>query len=139
MRNTCTLAMLVLALAVGACGESSADKAQSKVCNARDDMAKQVDQLTGMTAATLTTDAVTQSLDALKNDLNDITQAQSDLTGSRRQAVEAASKAFATQVKEIAGNVGSSLSASDAKAALTTSLQQLGASYQKTFAPMNCD
>jgi hypothetical protein len=130
---------LALALALGACGESSEEKAQNTVCDARDDIGKQVDELNSLTPATVTTDAVTKSLDAIKNDLKDIAGAQSDLSSDRRSEVEAANKAFASSVDEIASQAVSSLSASDAKAGLVTALQQLGASYENSFAPLNCD
>jgi hypothetical protein len=42
-------------------------------------------------------------------------------------------------VQGIASEVGRSLSASDAKAKLVTALQQLEASYQKSFARLSCD
>ena len=129
----------MLALALGACGESSEDKALNSVCNARDDISKQVDTLKGLTPATVTADAVTQALDAIKTDLKDISGAQSDLSDDRRSEVEAANKAFASSIQGIAGELGTSLSASDAKAGVVTALQQLGASYEKTFAPVNCD
>jgi len=140
MRTACSaLAVVVLALALGACGESSEEKAQSTVCDARADIGKEVNTLKGLTPATVTTDAVTQSLDAIKNDLKDISGAQSDLSSDRRSEAEAANKAFASSIEGIAGEIGTSLSASDAKAALVTALQQLAASYEKTFAPLNCD
>jgi hypothetical protein len=126
------------ALALGACGESSEEKAQNTVCDARDDIGKQVDDLKSLTPATVTTDAVTQNLDAIQNDLKDISGAQSDLSSDRRSEVEAANKAFASSVEGIASQLGRSLSASDAKAGVVTALQQLEASYQKTFAPLNC-
>jgi hypothetical protein len=132
-------AVVVLALAFGACGESSEEKAQSTVCDARADIGKQVDTLKGLTPATVTTDAVTQGLDAIKNDVKEITDAQSDLSSDRRSEAEAANKAFASSIEGIAGQIGTSLSASDAKTALVTALQQLAASYEKTFAPLNCD
>jgi hypothetical protein len=140
MRTACSvLAVVMLALALGACGESSEEKAQNTVCDARDDIGKQVDDLKSLTPATVTTDAVTQNLDAINNDLKDISGAQSDLSSDRRSEVEAANKAFASSVEGIASQLGSSLSASDAKAGLVTAFQQLGASYEKTFAPLNCD
>jgi hypothetical protein len=140
MRTACSaLAVVMLALALGACGESSEEKAQNTVCDARDDIGKQVDDLKSLTPATVTTDAVTQNLDAMKNDLKDISGAQSDLSSDRRSEVEAANKAFASSVEGIASQLGSSLSASDAKAGVVTALQQLEASYQKAFAPVNCD
>jgi hypothetical protein len=140
MRPACSvLAVVIVALALGACGESSGEKAQATVCDARDDIAKQVDELKGLTPATVTTDAVGQKLDAIRNDLKDISGAQSDLSGDRRSEAEAANKAFASSVKGIASQLGSSLSASDAKAGVVTALQQLAASYKSTFAPLNCD
>lgn len=140
MRTACSvLAVVMLALALGACGESSEDKAQATVCDARDDIAKQVDELKGLTPATVTKDAVTQRLDAIRNDLKDISGAQSDLSSDRRSEAKAANKAFASSVKGIVSQLGTSLSASDAKADVVTALQQLEATYQSTFAPLNCD
>jgi hypothetical protein len=129
----------MLALALGACGESSEEKAQATVCDARADIGKQVDELKSLTAATVTKDAVTQSVDAIRNDLKDISDAQSELSSDRRSEVEAANKAFASSVKGIASQVLTSLSASDAKAALVTALQQLKTSYEESFVRLNCD
>jgi hypothetical protein len=140
MRAACSaLAVVMLALALGACGESDEEKAQNTVCDAKDDIGKQVDELASLTPATVTTDAVTQNLDAIKTDLKDISDAQSDLSSDRRSEAEAATKAFTSSVKGIASQLGSSLSASDAKAQVATALQQLEASYQKAFAPLSCD
>jgi len=139
MRTACgALSIVLLALVLGACGESSEEKAQSTVCDARADIGKQVDTLKGLTPATITTDAVTQSLDAIKQDLQDIGGAQSDLSDDRRSEVEAANKAFTSSVQAIAGDVVSSLSAADAKSSLVTALQQLGAAYEKAFTPVDC-
>jgi hypothetical protein len=135
----CTAAAALLALALGACGESDEEKAQNTVCDAKADIAKQVDELKGLTAATVTADAVTQNLDAIKTDLEDISEAQSDLSSDRRSEAEAANKAFTSSVEEIASELGSSLSAADAKAGVVTALDQLAAAYQKAFAPVNCD
>jgi hypothetical protein len=140
MRAACSaLAVGMLMLALGACGESSEEKALNSVCGARDDIGNQVDDLKSLTPATVTTDAVTQNLDAIKNDLKNISGALSDLSSDRRSEIEAANKTFASSVEGIASQLGSSLSASDAKAQVATALQQLEASYQKAFAPLSCD
>ena len=140
MRTACSaLAVGMLVLALGACGESSEEKAQNTVCDARDDIGKQVNELKALTPATVTTDAVAKNLNAIKNDLTDIADAQSELSSDRRSDVEAANKAFASSLQGVAGEVGRSLSASDAKAKIVTALQQLEASYQKSFARLNCD
>ena len=144
MRTACSvLAVVMLVFALGACGdsdgESDEEKAQSTVCDARDDIGKQVDDLKSLTPATVTADAVTQNLEAIDNDLNDMDAAKSDLSSDRRSEVEAANKAFESSVEGIVSDLGSSLSASDAKAGIVTALQQLAASYKKAFAPLNCN
>ena len=133
------MAVVMLMFALGACGESDEEKSQNKVCDARDDIADQVDELKSLTPATVTADGVTQNLDAIKADLNDISDAQSDLSSDRRSEAEAATKAFTSSVQGTASQLGSSLSAADAKAQVVTALDQLAASYQTAFAPLNCD
>ena len=44
-----------------ACGESSEEKAQNTVCDAREDISTQVDDLKAITPATFTTDAVSRA------------------------------------------------------------------------------
>jgi uncharacterized protein YhaN len=132
------LVVALLALALGACGESDEEKAMNTVCDASDDIAKQVDELNNLTLATVTADAVTQNVDAIRNDLSDIADAQSDLSDDRRSEVEAATNEFTSTVKNVASDIGTSLSASDAKARVVTGLQQLAASYKKAFAPLDC-
>ncbi len=140
MRTACSvLAVVMLVFALGACGESDEEKAQNTVCDARDDIGKQVDDLKSLTPATVTADAVTQNLEAIDNDLNDMDDAKSDLSSDRRSDVEAANKAFESSVEGIVSDLGSSLSAADAKAQVVTALDQLAASYQKAFAPLNCN
>jgi hypothetical protein len=133
------LAVVMLALALGACGESDEEKAQNTVCNAKTDIGEEVDELKSVTPATFTADDVKQNLDAIQVDLKNISAAQGELSSDRRSEAEAATKEFSSSVQGIASELGSSLSASDAKAQLVTALQQLQASYQKAFAPLNCD
>jgi hypothetical protein len=139
MRAVCVAAAMMLALALGACGESDEEKAQNSVCDAKADIGEQVDELKAVTPATITGDDVTQNLDAIKTDLKNIEAAQGELTSDRRSEVEAATNAFTSSVQGIASELGGSLSASDAKAGVVTALDQLAASYQKAFAPVDCD
>jgi hypothetical protein len=130
--------LLVVATAVG-CGESAADKAQTQVCDARADLNKQVDTLASLTPATATGDAVSGAVDAIKNDLTKISDAQGDLNDERKQQVESANQEFSAQLKTVAGDLGSSLSASGAKAAVQSAGKELKTSYQQTFAAIECD
>ena len=145
------IAAVTIALALGACGDSSdetpastgastgdAAAAQTTVCNARDDIGKQVDELKSLTPATVSRGAVTESIAAITKDLNTISSAQGSLSGERRSELEAANKEFKAAVKKTAGQVVSSVTASDAKASLVSALQELGTSYQETFASLDC-
>ena len=133
------LAVVMLAFALGACGESDEEKAQNTICDAKTDIGEQVDELKAVTPATITGDDVRQNLDAIKTDLKNIEAAQGDLSSDRRSEAEAANKEFSSSVQGIVGQLGSSLSAADAKEQLVTALNQLAAAYQKAFAPLNCD
>jgi len=128
----------MLALALGACGESKEEKATNTVCDAKDDLAKQVEELAGLTPATVTRDGVKDNLEAIQKDLNDMADALPDLSDDRRSEVEAANKEFTTSVKTVAGDLGKSLSASDAKTQVANALQELEASYKKAFASLDC-
>jgi hypothetical protein len=132
------LIAVLAALGLGACGESKQDKAKSTVCDARADISKQVDKLKGLTVSTVTVDGVQNSLKAINSDLSKIKDAQGDLSGNRRQQVQDATKTFTSQVQSIAGSVGKSTSLSEAKAQLTSALQQLGDAYKQSFAKVDC-
>jgi hypothetical protein len=132
------LIALLATLALGACGESKEDKAKSAVCDARADISKQVDQLTGLSISTVTVDGVQNSLKAISSDLSKIKDAQGDLSPDRRTQVENATKTFTSQLQSIAGSVGKSTSLSEAKAQLTSALQQLGDAYKQSFAKVDC-
>jgi uncharacterized phage infection (PIP) family protein YhgE len=130
--------VLVGALALGACGESKQDKAKTTVCDARADIGKQVDKLKGLTITTATTDDVQNSLKAINSDLSKIKDAQGDLSDERRKQVQDANKAFTSQLSDIAGSLGKSTSLSEAKAQLTSALQQLATAYKQSFARVDC-
>lgn len=132
------LVVALLALALSACGESDEEKALNTVCDARDDMAKQIDELKALTPSTITRDGVKENLDAIQKDLKDMRDAQSDLSDDRRNEVEGATKAFTDSVKTVVGDLGRSLSAEDAKTEVVNALQQLEASYKTTLEPIDC-
>ncbi len=140
MRPSIVLLLIALLAALGlsACGESKQDKAKSTVCDARTDISKQVDQLKGLTVSTVTLDGVQKSLKAIRSDLSKIKDAQGDLSDSRRQQVQDATKTFTSQVQNVAGSVGKGTSLSDVKAQLTSALQQLGDAYKQSFARVDC-
>jgi hypothetical protein len=131
--------LLLIATTAGGCGESDEEKAQTQVCDARADLKKQVDELAALTPATATVDGVKANLTAIRNDLSEIADSQVDLSDDRKQQVESATQEFTSEVRAVAGELGSSLSASGAKAKLQAAGEQLASSYQQAFAQIDCE
>ncbi len=131
--------LLLIAAAVGGCGESDEEKAQTQVCDARADLKKQVDELAGLTVGTATVEGVEANLNAIEEDLSQIKDAQGDLNEERRQEVESATQEFSSEVEAVANDLTSDLSLSGAQAKLETAGKQLASSYQQTFAQIDCE
>ena len=139
MKHSIAVLLLVAGLAVAACGgESKSDKASSKVCDARADIKKQVDELRGLTITTATVDGVTANVQAIRTDLGKIADAQGDLNAERKKQVQSANEAFKAQMTSLVASVGKSLSLEDAGSQLKTALTQLSDSYQKTLGKIDC-
>jgi len=136
------LMLVLIALAsagvLAGCGQSEEEKATDQVCNARDDIAKQVDQLQGLTLATATTDQVRENLTAIRDDLSTIADARTNLSDEQRTQVEQANNAFRSKVADIAATVAKSTSIQDASTQLKAAFNDLAASYRNTFGQIDC-
>ena len=130
--------VLLLGTFLGACGESDEEQAQDAVCDARASIQKQVDELSGLTLGTATLASVGDSLNAIRDDLEQIAEAQGDLNDERKQEVESANKEFTSQLQSITTNLTSSLSASGAKEQFQAALNQLADAYGQSFARVDC-
>ena len=138
MIRTLTGLALASALILSACGESAEEKAQTTVCSARADIKKQVDELKGLTATTVSLDGVQANLKAIRKNLEKIRGAQGDLKGDRKQQAKAATEAFATQVKGVGRQVLGGLTASEGKQQIQTALDGLAAGYKSALGPIDC-
>jgi septal ring factor EnvC (AmiA/AmiB activator) len=130
------------ALALSGCGgggSSKQDDAKSQVCDARADIAKQVDTLKGISVSTATLDQIQTSLKAIDNDLKQIASARNDLSGDSKSQLEQANKDFVSQINSIASSLAKSTSLSEAQSQAKTALAQLADAYQQTFAKFSCD
>jgi hypothetical protein len=123
---------------LGACGESDEEQAQDAVCDSRASIQKQVDERSGLTLETATAASVGDSLDAIRDDLEQIAEAQGDLNDERKQQVESANKEFTSQLQSIAKNLSSSVSVSGAKEQFQAALKQLADAYRQSFAGVDC-
>jgi Tfp pilus assembly protein PilP len=139
MRATLLIAVLLLPfLVLTGCGGSEEDDALAAVCSARDGIGEQVDELQSLTLTTATTSQMTESMQAITDDLSTIRENREKLSDDRREEVQAANDAFADQVTELAGTIGRTVSIEGATAEVKTSLDQLAASYRDTFGQIDC-
>ena len=138
--KTLMLLLIVLAAAglLAGCGQSEEEKATDQVCSARDDIAKQVDQLKGLTLTTATTDQVRNNVKAIRDDLAKIADARANLSANQRTQVEQANDAFRSELGNIAATVAKSTSIEEASAQLKAAFNDLAATYKQTFGQIDC-
>jgi hypothetical protein len=139
--RTTIIASILLVLAAGvlsACGQSKADKARDQVCEARDDIAKQVESLSELTLTTATTGKISDSLQAIQSDLKTIANATGDLSADRKKSVQAANEEFKAKMDQIRADFASKLSIQGAATQAKAALQQLADSYRSTFGKLDC-
>lgn len=133
------LVVVLGALALTGCGESAEAKAKKQVCSARNDIAKQITALQGLTLSSSSAATARASLEAIGKDVTQIKNAQPKLESSRRKQVEAATSTFVTQVNSIASSLSSNVSPSTALTQFKSALSQLGTAYRQTLGPISCE
>jgi dsDNA-specific endonuclease/ATPase MutS2 len=131
------LLLVASAFAVG-CGESDAEKAQDDVCDARADLEQQIDNLAGLTLTSESVEKIQDIVNAVEEDLQQIADAQADLSEERRQEVESATEEFTSEFEAVADDVGEDLSLSEGTEKVESAATQLAASYEETFATIDC-
>lgn len=132
------LSMLVLVVA-GCGGDSAEEQAQSDVCSARADIKSSLDELKGMTASTVTTDAVREQLDAIREGLGKMRDAEADLNEERRSQLQAANAQFADTIRTVAQTVVRSVPAGQASAQVEQAVGDLTSAYESTLTAVDCD
>jgi hypothetical protein len=137
-RTSALLAVGAASLAVAACGESSQETAQNEVCDARADIQQQVDDLKGLTFSADTPSKVQDGLNSIGDDLRNIKDAQGELDDDRRQQVQSAVQSFESEVKSVAGDLGS-LTLSNAETQLKSATTDLANGFRRAFQPVDCN
>ena len=140
MRRPITALLAIAVVAFAGCGDSESDqeRAQNQVCDARADIQKQLSELGNSSLDTATVGGIKQRLDAIKQDLVKIKDAQPQLDDQRKQQVESANQAFGSKVDSIVKDLGTTRSLSGALTDLQNSLIELRDSYRQALAPIDC-
>jgi t-SNARE complex subunit (syntaxin) len=75
---------------------------------------------------------------AIRDDLEQIAEAQGDLNDERKQELESANKEFKSQFQSIAKELSTSLSVSGVKEQFQAAVKQLADAYRQSFAGVDC-
>jgi hypothetical protein len=127
------------ALVLAACGgESDQEKAQSSVCDARADIAKQVNELKALTPATASVNGVRANINAIQDDLRKIVDAQGTLSEDRRAQVKAATDQFTARVTQLVQEATKSLTLEDAATRLRAAVSDLATAYSQSIGKIDC-
>jgi uncharacterized phage infection (PIP) family protein YhgE len=139
MRRFAVAAALALALALAACGgKSDQEKAQNTVCDARADIATQVNELKALTPATASVNGVRANINAIQDDLRKIVDARGTLTDDRRAQVKAATDQFTARVTQLVQEATKSLTLEDAATRLRAAVSDLATAYSQSIGKIDC-
>jgi len=144
-RSTALAALLVSALALTACGESSSEKATKQVCSATSEISTQIKKLETLPiSSSFPTEAKT-SVEAIDKSIKQIDEAAPNLPAASKEEINAADKAFEAQIAIITGDVASASKSSNLEAALKSAepqikaaLSKLSSDYKKAFEALKC-
>jgi hypothetical protein len=123
-----------------ACGESEEEEAQNRVCDARADIQKRVDNLAALTITSASIDDVTNNLEAIQDDLEKIAAEREDLAPEQREEVDQAAQTFRSDLEAAARDVVSGAATGEqAGARVGAALDDLAKSFREAYGPLDCD
>jgi formate-dependent nitrite reductase cytochrome c552 subunit len=137
--------LVVVPLSLAACGESSEEKADKQVCSAVSEIKTQIKKLETLPiSSSFPTEAKT-SVEAIDKSVGKIKEAAPKVSSARREEIEAANRAFQTEIAAITTSVVSAAKSANLEAALKgaeprikAALSKLSSDYQKAFEALKC-
>ena len=138
-----TLVFSVLGLA--ACGESSQEKASKQVCSAVKEVNSQIKKLESLPISSSFPTEAKASVEAIDKSIKQLGEAAPNLPTASKEEIDAADKAFETEIAAITKSVVSATKSSNLEAALKSaepqikaSLNKVSADYKKAYGALKC-
>jgi hypothetical protein len=128
---------LIVPLVIAGCGESDQAKAEKTVCEGKQQISTSVQSLQGLTLTTASIAMVQGDIKAIGEGLTKIKDAQSKLSGPRREKIEKANSELSAGLSGLTHEL-SSLTISSAETKLTAAVNKLVTSYKQALAPIEC-
>jgi hypothetical protein len=137
--------LVISAVGLSACGESSEDKAAKQVCAATSEISSQISKLKALPLSSSFPSEVKTSTEAIATSLGKVKDAAPNLATARKEEVDAATKTFATELALLTASVVSAASSSNLETALKSAepkikaaLNQLSGAYKGAFEELKC-
>ena len=139
------IAILISALGLAACGESSSEKATKEVCSATSEIRTQIKKLETLPITSSFPTEAKASTEAIDKSISKIKEASPNLSSARKEEINAANKSFQTEIASITSDVVSASKSSNLEAALKNveprikaALSTLSSDYKKAFEELKC-
>ena len=137
--------LVVGSLGLAGCGESSSEKATKSVCSATSEISTQLKKLETLPISSSFPTEAKASVEAIDKSIAKIDESAPNLEPARKQEIDAANKAFESEIAAITKTVASASKSSNLEAALKSaepqikaSLMKLTADYKKAFEALKC-
>jgi hypothetical protein len=138
-------ALLIGALGLAACGESSEEKADKQVCSSVSEISTQLKKLETLPISSSFPAEAKTSVEAINKSIGKIKESAPKLSTARKEEINAANSAFQTEIATITSSVISATKSSNLEAALKTAgpqikaaLNKLSSDYKKAFEALKC-
>jgi hypothetical protein len=138
-------ALLIGALGLAACGESSEEKAAKQVCSSVSEISTQLKKLENLPISSSFPAEAKTSVEAINKSIGKIKESAPKLSSARKEEINAANSAFQTEIATITASVISATKSSNLEAALKTAgpqikgaLSKLSSDYKKAFEALKC-
>jgi len=138
-------ATLACGLLLAGCGESSEEKATKQVCSATSEIRTQLKKLETLPISSNFPTEAKASVEAIDNSIKKIEEAAAKLPTARKEEINAADRAFQSEIVTITKSVSTASKSTNLEAALRSAepqvraaLSRLSASYKKAFEELKC-
>ena len=116
-----------------ACGESSQEKATKQVCSATSEISAQIKKLETLPISSSFRTEAKASVEAIDKSIKQINEAAPNLPTASKEEINAADKAFETEIAVLTTSVASASKSSNIEAALKSAGPEIKASLSKLW------
>jgi hypothetical protein len=132
-------------LLLAGCGESSEEKATKQICSATTEINKQLQKLQTLPLSSSFVTEAKAAVEAIDTSIKKIDEAAPNVPSARKEELDAAKRAFQSEIAKITKDVATASQSTNVEAALKSAepqvkaaLSGLATDYKKAFEALKC-